>query len=340
MLNWLKNHFIPCSENNHHPNFFSNGNTFAIVVLLICFEMAFFITPHFVIKNQPAAVIVAVLDDLTNKERSQNNLSVLKENPLLAKAAELKAQDMVKKGYFAHTSPEGLTPWHWLDEVGYEYNYAGENLAVNFFDTQDVTGAWMKSITHKANIVKANYTEMGSGIATGTYKGIETVFAVQVYASPAEAPIVIKGKAPIVVAGSSLEANKLVSSTVARQATGTVLGATIEPDVLIVESQTLTDDIPTTTIENIKNHQSSYFNKLFSSPRHTTNYALITILCFVFLAMLLNIFVKVKIQNFNAIVNGLIILVIIGIIIFVNIGLSDSQVDIKSGIDYVKNQTI
>lgn len=97
----------------------------------------------------------------------------------------MKAQDMATKGYFAHTSPEGKkTPWYWLKQVGYQYQYAGENLAINFTDSKDVTNAWMNSPTHKANIVKDKYTEVGTGIATGLYEGRETVFVAQVYANP------------------------------------------------------------------------------------------------------------------------------------------------------------
>src|SRR3989338_8766355 len=31
-----------------------------------------------------------------------------------AASARMKAEDMANKGYFAHTSPEGLSPWHWF----------------------------------------------------------------------------------------------------------------------------------------------------------------------------------------------------------------------------------
>jgi len=53
---------------------------------------------------------------------------------LLEQAAQLKANDMAEKGYFAHTSPDGKTPWEWLKDVSYPFLAAGENLAVNFLD--------------------------------------------------------------------------------------------------------------------------------------------------------------------------------------------------------------
>ena len=61
----------------------------------------------------------------------------------------MKAQDMATLGYFAHVSPDGKTPWYWIEKVGYDYQYAGENLAINFSDSKDVTNAWMASPLHK-----------------------------------------------------------------------------------------------------------------------------------------------------------------------------------------------
>jgi hypothetical protein len=155
-----------------------------ILILSICIEAVFFMALVYQGKIQTATVLVGTLNNLTNSERQQQNLSSLKENILLDKSAQFKADDMVKNGYFAHKSPDGKEPWYWLDSVGYKYSYAGENLAINFNESEDVVNAWMNSPTHKANIVKGSYTEIGTAIATGTYKGKDAVFVVQHYASP------------------------------------------------------------------------------------------------------------------------------------------------------------
>jgi hypothetical protein len=109
----------------------------------------------------------------------------LKVNPVLERAAQLKADDMAAKGYFAHNSPEGLTPWHWFKAAGYNFVYAGENLAVRFYDSVDVVRAWMDSPGHRANILNSHFTEIGIGIAEGTFEGRPTVFVVQMFGSPA-----------------------------------------------------------------------------------------------------------------------------------------------------------
>jgi len=177
MLAWLKKHFIPHEGNNHRPHILRAANIRNIIVAVIFFEVFAFLIPTITNLNMSggmAAVLPAVLTNLTNKERQEYNLQTLTVSPLLDKAAQMKAIDMAKNGYFAHTSPAGKTPWYWLEKVGYKYQYAGENLAINFSDSKDVTSAWMASPTHRANIEKRNYTEIGTGVAEGLYKGKKT----------------------------------------------------------------------------------------------------------------------------------------------------------------------
>ena len=131
-----------------------------------------------------AAVYANMLVLLTNRDRVSQNISELKVNPLLEKAAQLKADDMASRSYFAHNTPEGKTPWYWLEQVGYRYLYAGENLAVNFAESEDVQKAWMSSPSHKSNIVNPKFTEIGIATSTGIYKGREAVFVVQMFGAP------------------------------------------------------------------------------------------------------------------------------------------------------------
>ena len=118
---------------------------------------------------------------LTNANHSAYNLSSLTENAALTAAAQKKADDMLARQYFAHVSPTGGTPWQWMRSSGYSYLYAGENLAMNFYSASDVEAAWMNSPTHRANITDAHYTEMGLGVARGTYKGAPVIFIVEFF---------------------------------------------------------------------------------------------------------------------------------------------------------------
>ncbi|HQT82722.1 MAG TPA: CAP domain-containing protein, partial [Candidatus Paceibacterota bacterium] len=109
------------------------------------------------------------------------------ENATLDAAAQAAADDMAAKGYFAHVSPDGKSPWYWLDAAGYHYSYAGENLAVNFTDSSAVEAAWMASPEHRANIEKPQYTQVGFGTANGMYEGQMTTFVAEFFATPAAA---------------------------------------------------------------------------------------------------------------------------------------------------------
>lgn len=126
-----------------------------------------------------AAVYANALVLLANYDRTNADLPDLRENPLLSQSAQLKAEDMAKNSYFAHTSPTGVEPWVWFREAGYPYLHAGENLAIRFVDTFKVHRAWMDSPDHRDNIMGAQYQEIGIGMATGLYQGRETLFIVQ-----------------------------------------------------------------------------------------------------------------------------------------------------------------
>lgn len=155
----------------------------ALVIELVFFAQVFFVVPA----KFFAAILPGVIVDATNSERATESFDALAVNPVLQGAAQKKADDMASKGYFAHVAPDGTEPWAWFKRVGYAYVYAGENLAVNFADSKDVVDAWMRSPSHRANIMNGHYTEIGIGVAEGEYQGRHTVFVVQFFGSPANA---------------------------------------------------------------------------------------------------------------------------------------------------------
>src|SRR4030065_255642 len=111
--------------------------------------------------NMPA------LYQLVNEQRQNNNLPPLTYNEKLAQAAYGKAQDMFTKNYWAHYAPDGATPWNFILASGYQYEYAGENLAKNFLFSQNVLDAWMASPSHRENILRKDYNEVGFAIVNG-----------------------------------------------------------------------------------------------------------------------------------------------------------------------------
>jgi len=131
-----------------------------------------------------SAVVASILVDKTNDTRLALGQNTLQTNPILVEAAQLKADDMASKGYFAHNSPDGKTPWYWLNLADYKYKNAGENLAVNFTESSGVFNGWMNSPTHRANIIRSGFSEIGIATSTGMYKGREAIFVVQFFGEP------------------------------------------------------------------------------------------------------------------------------------------------------------
>jgi len=120
---------------------------------------------------------------LVNDERESAKVSTLTENELLTAAAQKKVDDMFAHEYFAHTSPDGVAPWHWFKETGYHYVHAGENLAMDFSRVNDQHRAWMESPTHRFNILSEQYDEIGIAVGSGTLNGKTTTVAVQMFGS-------------------------------------------------------------------------------------------------------------------------------------------------------------
>ncbi len=116
---------------------------------------------------------------LTNEKRQENGLSPLTGNEELDRAAANKASDMFSKDYWAHNAPDGTTPWVFIKSAGYNYIYAGENLARGFTSASDVVNAWMNSESHRKNMLSPNYNDVGFGVATGRLNGEETVLVVE-----------------------------------------------------------------------------------------------------------------------------------------------------------------
>lgn len=178
---------LPFLRKKQHPaaHLFSKVGLSVFSILIVgSFLVSSLYMRAFIESGQLAAVITATLVDLANNDRKSDSIGPLKINQKLVEAAQAKADDMAAKGYFAHTSPDGRTSWSWFADAGYQYSYAGENLAVNFADSEDVEQAWMDSPTHRANIMNGKFTEIGIATAEGEYKGRKTIFVVQMFGRP------------------------------------------------------------------------------------------------------------------------------------------------------------
>ena len=312
----LKKYFIPHKGNDHKPHILRWEATIVILSAILLIETLFFAQVFLIGKNTNflAAVISNVIVDKTNAERIDIDLSSLATNDLLELAAQLKANDMAKKGYFAHETPEGYDPWYWLEQSGYNFAAAGENLAVNFTDSEDVVSAWMDSDGHRANILKNNFTQIGVATAKGEYKGRETIFVVQFFGTPSVAVAKTEPLIPPAPNGIEEEPNPNLQPQESEQ---------IKEPIVKEEAFIQTEDIDITLALNTAGstadrQQSSLIQKIASEPKTTTNYMLIMLATIIAVALALKLFINVKVQHPPLIVNGVLLLLIMSSTILVN----------------------
>ncbi|MFJ4874832.1 sigma-70 family RNA polymerase sigma factor [Streptomyces sp. NPDC088745] len=109
----------------------------------------------------PAQEVVRLL----NEERAKAGCPVVRGNALLDTAAQRHSADMVARGYFDHTSPDGDGPGERVTAAGYKWSTYGENIAAGQRTPAAVMKAWMNSSGHRANILNCAFKEVGIGVA-------------------------------------------------------------------------------------------------------------------------------------------------------------------------------
>lgn len=183
MEHFLRHFFVPHRSNNHRAKALHLDSMLCYVLIFAIFNFGVRIV-HREFPNVLGYATDIRVDQLlsgTNAQRQSLGLSPLTYNVTLSQAAAMKAQDMFQNNYWAHNSPQGKTPWTFIQAAGYTYTVAGENLAKNFSTSQGVIDAWMASPTHKDNIVKPSYQDIGFAIVNGVLNGEETTLVVQMF---------------------------------------------------------------------------------------------------------------------------------------------------------------
>ena len=253
-------HFVPHARNNYHPHLFSHRLTGLFSLMLVVLKV-FTLTVISIGPVVPAfssAITAENIINLTNLSRESYKIPALRENVLLAHAAQAKADDMLAKGYFSHNTPDGKTPWDFIVATGYNYISAGENLAVNFTEAESVEDAWMNSPGHKANIINKNFSEIGIGISSGQYQGHQAIFVVQMFGNLAEQKITIDEKStpvqrdqvppPAIVPQQVKGSLKSVSQTTDNQQENLQI-AVVSPIQNTTEEKKLSTETPTLKVD-------------------------------------------------------------------------------------------
>jgi uncharacterized protein YkwD len=102
---------------------------------------------------------------LVNDHRLLMGLSPLIPSTRLGDAARAHCRNMIDRRFFAHLSPEGLTPAERLTLADVDWTSVGENIAAGYSTPQAVFDAWLASPEHRANMESDAFTYAGVGYA-------------------------------------------------------------------------------------------------------------------------------------------------------------------------------
>lgn len=177
---------VPHKDNQYRPHLIRAQGLVAVLVIALVAQLAysFITTGRASVLGRESDIQVSELFIETNKARKAANEPELKMNDNLSHAAFLKAQNMISEQYWAHVSPSGIQPWKWFADAGYNYSYAGENLAKNYPSAGATVEAWMGSPTHRENILNKAFVDVGFAVVTGELQGEETTLVVAMYGAP------------------------------------------------------------------------------------------------------------------------------------------------------------
>ena len=307
----LKHYFVPHADNEYAPHFFRDTclTFFAIITIAL---LSLSVAGSFAAKETGllGAIYSSVLVDLANQNREETNLKTLTINPVLERAASLKVDDMIQKGYFAHQSPDGITPWYWLSKAGYSFIYAGENLAIHFTESEAVNQAWMASPGHRANILNKNFSEIGIAVRDGFYNGRNTTFVVQMFGKPTylsekHTPKTLSYEDNTVpnVKGESIEILEQTQNDTQTESFIFAKNTALEQNIELVGEMTAPQE---------KKTYSSWFERLVMRFPKIIENMYITLGTLVALAILVLVSIEIKHQHPKNLAYGLLILVLIG----------------------------
>lgn len=108
------------------------------------------------------------LYEAINEVRATEGLIALRRDANVDRVARAHSRDMVARGYFAHETPEGLTPPDRLKRGGVtNISLAGENVGLtNRGDpNREIVAGWLASPIHRQNLLAPMFNATGIGVA-------------------------------------------------------------------------------------------------------------------------------------------------------------------------------
>jgi uncharacterized protein YkwD len=327
LRNQFIHYFVPHKRNKYKPHFLRLEVAGTVALAIVVLFLGAVTQDHLLLSGSPqsAAVVASSLVDLANADRTDLGLPPLTVSPELQQAAQLKANDMAQNDYFAHTSPSGKDPWYWFQQAGYNFTYAGENLAVYFSDSNDVNTAWMNSPEHRANLLNPNYTQIGIATSQGMYQGVETTFVVQEFASPAAVAVVEEAPAPVQTAPAAPSQPVAVATPKTPQVEGAsikepaVKVVAQDQDAIAVKNVNAQPAVPTSVAGTTPVSANSFWTfvlKVITSPESDLTVVYEIIGAIIVLALMLEIGVEIRRQHPHRILIGVSLVLLMVVLVY------------------------
>ncbi len=262
--------FFPHASNNHRSKVLHLDSLLITIAILIftSFLLSSLQKEYPEVLGISNNITPIDLLNITNQIRQKNGLSHLKLDSELSQAASNKASDMFAKNYWSHVAPDGVTPWIFIKNSGYDYLYAGENLGRGFSGASEVVDAWMASPSHRDNMLSPNYNDVGYAIATGALTGNDTVLVVEMFGSR-------YGPKQTALAVTVNNSNTPATDTSSTPAALIITNSTPQP------SQTLSSPGPEPTPFPIKQVAAIQQQPLIDKNDFTKNIAIIILVLFI-----------------------------------------------------------
>lgn len=338
LKNSLRTFFVPEEKNGYLPKALTKKPLFCYAFLLLVLKILIILFwIYFPSTQLYSAISSQRVLDLINSVRAEKNLAPVSLDIKLAVAADYKSADMLANDYFEHTSPSGISPWHWFNKAGYNYLYAGENLALDFNESDEVFNAWMESPTHRANILNPNFNEIGISVRSGQLQNHQATVAVLLFGqkkatkvkiqtaaqTPAKTPENTNTPAPAKTPQKTPAPTPSVNSAPNAPAAPIITVAaspepekTIEPTEPGIELQIPAETLARIYTEPASNVQKTSYRVLgafVSRSAETLDELYLYFALFLTIALLINILVKIEIQRWPAIfgTTGIIIMSIV-----------------------------
>ena len=293
--------FIPCQENDFRPKLLTSRFLVNYVIFLVLLK---FISVGFLLLLPKTSFFADIssqeIISIVNNGRLQLGLAPLNQSKKLTEAAYSKAEDMFNLDYFGHYSPEGKSPWYWFKKVKYDYQYAGENLAIGFVESSETYSAWKQSPLHYANIANSRYQETGVAVLKGIFQGNEVYLIVQLFGAPAEEKSPITAKAQTEPIGP-IQPEKKKQEVAANDST-IVKGEETE-EIIVPDSETVVNPAIGQIVSESEQRQKTFAfaaaNFLATKYNRILEGVLFASILILTIILLINIFIRIDVQRWD-----------------------------------------